>query len=171
MPTLLCYPEIDEMVKHSEIIERVSEITRRVIEGTNLELVEVKYLRERKKWVLQIYIDKPTGVTVEDCRWVSEELGRELDQLNLLSYAYFLEVSSPGLERVLSRKEDFKRFTGKKVEIRTQTLYRGKKKFTGILRGMEQDQVLLEEENGELFSFPVNEISLARLKFEWRGKP
>jgi len=159
------------MAKHSEVIGKVSEIIRRVIEGTDLELVEVKYLRERGKWVLQIYIDKPTGVTVEDCRWVNDEVGRELDQLDFLPYAYMLEVSSPGVERLLSRKEDFERFTGKKVEIRTQTLYRGKKKFTGILRGMEEDQVLLEEESGEIFSFPVKEISFARLKFEWRGKP
>lgn len=170
MPTLLCYREGKKMETRSDVIDRVSEITRRVIAGTNLELLEVKYLREGGKWILRLYIDKPTGVGVEDCQRVSEEVEKELDQYNFLSSPYVLEVSSPGIERVLNRRQDFERFTGRRVEIRTASVYPGKKKFVGILRGIDQDQVLLEEDGGETLSFPMKEISLVQLKFKWRGK-
>jgi ribosome maturation factor RimP len=158
------------METRSDVIDRVSEITRRVIAGTNLELLEVKYFRGGGKWILRLYIDKPTGIGVEDCQRVSAEVEKELDQYNFLSSPYVLEVSSPGIERVLNRRQDFERFTGRMVEIRTLSVYQGKKKFVGILRGIDQDQVLLEEDGGETLSFPMKELSLVRLQFKWRGK-
>ena len=98
---------------------RVEKITERlvmpIIQNENFELVDLEYKKEGSNWYLRIYIDKPGGITLDDCQKVSEQLGEELDREDPISENYFLEVSSPGLDRPLMKDSDFIRFAGEFV--------------------------------------------------------
>jgi ribosome maturation factor RimP len=111
---------------------------------------------------LRLYIDKPGGVTLEDCAAISRQLGDVLD-VNLSTVdTYNLEVSSPGPERPLGRPEDYERFKGAPAKIRTIRALNGQKNFTGILGGLAEDAVLLRI-NEQTLAIPLAEISMARL--------
>jgi len=108
-----------------------------------LELVHLEYLRDRGGRIMRLYIDKPGGVTLEDCAQVSRELSDVLDVRLPELGAYHLEVSSPGPNRPLSRAEDFERFRGRRAKIRTRTPIDGRKNFSGTLDGLADGAVRL----------------------------
>lgn len=136
-----------------------------IVRDSDLELVEVEYVKEASGWVLRVFLDKPTGVDLEDCRGVSEILDKKLDEEDPIPGPYSLEVSSPGLERPLKKLQDYERFSGRSVFIRTYRGLHGHKRFTGILRGLREQTVLLEWE-GEIIEIPLELIAKANLVME-----
>lgn len=143
----------------------VTDWTRDIVGGTELELVEVEYVKEPSGWILRVYIDKPGGVDLEDCRQVSEALDQKLDEEDPIPGPYFLEVSSPGLERPLKKRSDYERFAGRLVQIRTFSALHGRKRFEGVLGGLNGENVVLEW-GGETIEIPLELISKANLALE-----
>ena len=139
--------------------------TEPLLADVGLELVEIQYRREGQGWVLRFFIDKEGGVTIDDCAKASREIGSYLEVENLLEHAYTLEVSSPGLERPLRKREDFSRFAGRLVRIKMQESAEGQKIFIGILSRIEGDSVVLTQEENEVF-LDFDKITKARLMLE-----
>ena len=120
------------MAKHIE--EAVEAIVQEIVQDSNLEVVDVEYVKERD-WYLRVYLDKEGGIEIDDCQRVSETLEQILDEKDLLTEAYILEVSSPGLDRVLKKARDFEREQGKSVDVTFYAPVDGKKTWVGTLTG------------------------------------
>lgn len=115
-----------------------------LIEQESAELVDLSFHKEGPKWVLRVYLDKEGGITLDDCAYFSDRIGALLDDANLIERSYVLEVSSPGLDRVIKKDKDFTRFSGKAVTLRLKAPEEGQRNFKGILRGLREGKVLLE---------------------------
>src|ERR1700674_5876228 len=128
-------------------VDRVREIADRVAASTGLEIVEVELRGGGKARMLRIFIDKPGGVTHEDCANLSREVGTILDVEDVIPGAsYTLEVSSPGLDRKLLRPADYQRFTGSKVKLKTRNPVNGNQHFEGRLQSFHDGRLTLEVE-------------------------
>jgi len=127
-----------------------------------MELVEIQFRREGHGWVLRLFIDKEGGVAIDDCAAVSREIGAYLEVEDLIDHAYHLEVSSPGLERPLKKREDFVRFIGKLARIKLKEPVAGQRVLIGTLQGMEGEAVVLALD-GETVRVDMENISKARL--------
>ena len=114
------------------IVELVTDWVDEIIKGSDLELVDVEYVKESTGWILRVFLDKPGGIDLDDCQAVSAVLDKKLDQEDPIPGAYSLEVSSPGLERPLKKRADYERFAGRLVQIRTYSGVHGRKRFEGI---------------------------------------
>lgn len=147
------------------IVALVTDWTEEIISNSDLELVDVEYVKEQTGWVLRVFLDKPEGVDLDDCRSVSKKLDQKLDEEDPIPGSYSLEVSSPGLERPLKKALDYERFAGKKIQLRTYSGIHGRKRFEGILEGLEGDDVLLNWE-GETVEIPLGLIAKANLAIE-----
>lgn len=143
----------------------VYELSRPMIDSLGLELVDVEYVREGSEWYLRIYIDKSGGITHDDCEEVSNAVGSKLDELDPLPQNYFLEVSSPGVERPLKKEADFSRFTGSPVVIHTFAPVEGKKLWEGVLEGLVGGAVRISLGDRTL-DFPRDLISKVHLAFQ-----
>jgi len=154
------------MKDSSELIRRVRALAQPLVEAEGLELVGVEFQRERRGWVLRLYIDKEGGVTLADCEGVSHQLGDLLDVQDLIGHPYTLEVSSPGLDRPLTKEEDFIRFAGRLARVTTVQPLEGRRRFLGRLRGVREGQVLLEKGDGSVVAIPWGAIAKARLEIE-----
>ncbi len=150
----------------SEVPARVRRLAEPIVTDRGLDLVEVEFRRESHGWVLRIYIDKPGGITLEDCQQVSEEVSDHLDIEDLIDHPYHLEVSSPGLDRPLTRPADYVRFTGQAARIATRERLEGRHNFRGRLAGLQDDAVLLDLAEGGRASIPLALILRARLEPE-----
>lgn len=144
---------------------RTWELLLPIAEKLCITPVDVEYVKEAGEYYLRVFIDKEGGVTIGDCETVSRELNPLLDREDYISEAYVLEVSSPGLGRVIRRPRDFDYARGREVELRTYRPVNGKKDFIGILKEKEGKTVTLETEEGML-SFDQGDISVIRLTFE-----
>ena len=120
-----------------------------VIDRLGYELVGLDYRPQAGKGLLRVYIDAPAGVTLDDCERVSHQVSGLLDVEDPIQGAYILEVSSPGLDRPLFRPEDFSRFAGHRVRVQLHTLQEGRRKYTGVLRGLRGDTVVIDEDGHE----------------------
>jgi ribosome maturation factor RimP len=126
-------------------VDRVREIAERVAASSGLEIVEVELRGGGKARMLRIFIDKPGGVTHEDCANLSREVGTILDVEDVIPGAsYLLEVSSPGLDRKLIRPADYERFTGSRVKLTTRQPVNGSHHFEGRLESFQQGRLILE---------------------------
>jgi ribosome maturation factor RimP len=153
------------MISEETIIKKIEECLMPIIREGNLELVEVEFRPSGKRWLLRIYIDKEGGVTIDDCAWVSRELGIVLDVEDIVDHPYRLEVSSPGLARRLTRREDFVRYRGKRCRIITKESIAGRNEFTGEIRNITDDGVEISEKIG-IFTIPICAIKRAHLEIE-----
>ena len=156
-------------MEREEIIQKVWALAEPVVLSQGLELVDVEFQRERQGWVLRLYIDRidrPGGVTLGDCVKISEVLSDLLDAKDFIHHAYHLEVSSPGVDRPLKKPEDFHRFAGDKVKVQLREPLDGRRNFTGLLRGIENDEVLVEID-GQTFRLPRAQIKKAHIKYEF----
>lgn len=151
--------------RHS-IADRVQPLAEKAARRCDCELAWVEYLMVEGSWTLRVVIDSEDGVNVEDCAAVSRQLSTLLDVEDFISQAYNLEVSSPGLDRPLRSTEDFERFVGDKVRIKTAEKVRGQKVHRGILQGMNDGNVVVEGESGERLNLPLGVIAEARLEVE-----
>jgi ribosome maturation factor RimP len=144
------------------VARQVFEIAEPLCEAEGLELVFVEYHPEASGKVLRITIDKPGGITLDDCADVSRQLNDLID-VNIGDIgAYNLEVSSPGPERPIGKRSDFERFRGMKIKIQTVQPIDGQKNFTGLLRGMINEQVTLTIDD-KTVAIPYTAINKARL--------
>ena len=150
------------------ITSKIEEIARRVAEPEGLELVEVEVKGGGAQRFVRISIDKPEGVTHGDCELVSQQVGTILDVEDVVPGGrYTLEVSSPGVERKLSKPADYQRFQGKKAKITLRDPVEGRRNWDGTLAGFENGEVALEIEPGKIIRFPFEQVRKANLKFEW----
>lgn len=155
------------MSKREVYEQKTEEILQPIVEEHGFELVDVEYVKEGSNWYLRAYIDKPGGITVNDCETVSRKLSDILDEKDYIDDAYILEVSSPGLGRPLKKEKDFKRSLGEEVEIRAYRMIEKQKEFTGILRAYDETTVTIEMENGTEKTFEKGNIALIRLAFDF----
>jgi len=128
------------------IIRTIKEHCEPIVEELGYDLVELEYVKENNRYFLRFYIGKPEGITIDDCQIVSEQVGVKLDELDLIQDSYYLEVSSPGLDRPLETDKDLKRNKGKNVEISLYKNLDGKKKYTGELLDFTNDYVIIKED-------------------------
>jgi ribosome maturation factor RimP len=148
-----------------EVQRRVEEIADSLLRDEGLELVDLEYRREGRRWVLRLFIDKEGGVTVEDCATVSRELGDILDAKDAVPEAYVLEVSSPGLNRRVRKRKDFSRFAGRKVEVRLTAPQQGRRKIVGRILGVEGEAVVVAAPEAT-YSIALEDIARAILVYE-----
>lgn len=127
------------------------------------ELVGIEYHPSGKHSLLRVYIDKPDGVTVDDCSAVSYQVSGLLDVEDPVPGHYTLEVSSPGLDRPLFQAHDFERFAGHEVKVRMRFPVAGQRNFRGLLQGLQEQQVVIQEQDGKRVSLPLEQIEQARL--------
>jgi ribosome maturation factor RimP len=130
-----------------------------------LALAGVEVLGEGRRTVVRVSVESETGVNVEQCAEVAEELGRALDLHDPIPHAYTLEVASPGLDRPFFREADFHRFAGRKVEVTTYAPVDGRRRWKGRLLGLQGDQVALEVE-GQTVRLPLADVARARLSVD-----
>lgn len=147
--------------------QKTEELLQPIIEQYQFELVDVEYVKEGGSWYLRAYIDKPGGITVDDCETVSRALSDLLDEHDFIEEAYILEVSSPGLGRPLKKDKDFARSIGEEIEIRTFRAINHQKEFTGILKEYDKEKIVIEVENQETMEFDRADIALVRLAFDF----
>ncbi len=145
-----------------DIVERVKELLKPILEERGLKLVDVE-LTKGANPTLRIFIYNPEGTSIEDCEWVSRRIGALLDVEDLIPSSYILEVSSPGLERKLKHKEEFNIFKGRNIKIVTKCPIEEKTVFKGKLEGIQEDKVKIEEE-GKKIEIPFEDISKAKLE-------
>lgn len=143
--------------------QRTEELLLPIVEGHGFELVDVEYVKEGGNWYLRAYIDKPGGITVDDCEVVSRTFSDILDEKDYIEDSYIFEVSSPGLGRPLKKEKDFQRSIGEEVEIRTYRAIDRQKEFIGILKEYDKDTVTIEYEDETTQVFDRSDIALIRL--------
>ena len=155
------------MSKRETYEQKTEELLLPIVEEYRFELVDVEYVKEGSNWYLRAYIDKPGGITVDDCEEVSRRLSDLLDEKDFIEEAYILEVSSPGLGRPLKKDKDFARSIGEEVEIRTYKAIDHEKEFTGVLKSFDKDTIVIELEDNEIMNFARDNIALVRLAFDF----
>jgi ribosome maturation factor RimP len=145
-----------------EFISSLWKLIEPILEPEGIELVEVEFKPEAGRWVLRLYIDTFRGVTLDDCELVSRQVSAMLDMKDPIEQAYTLEVSSPGVNRVLRREKDFVAHAGSPVRIRTRRKVGGQRNFQGTLKGVENSMIILDVD-GERIDIDPDDIEKARL--------
>lgn len=150
----------------SKITDIVTALAEPVVAACGCELWDVEYLKEAGAWYLRVYIDKPGGVSIDDCETVSRALDPILDENDPIEQSYTFEVSSAGAERALKRPSDFERFLGSLVEVRLYSAVDGSKQAVGHLRGYDNGDVTVEV-NGQDKTFEKSKVAAVRLRIEF----
>ena len=156
---------------------KITDLTKELLGGflvqNGLELYDIEYVKEGHDWFLRVYIDKAEDagteegeryVGIDDCELVSRFLSERLDEEDPIEQNYYLEVSSPGLERELKKEADYRRFAGETVAVSLYTAYEGRKKYEGTLLGLE-DGVLLLETPAKRVEIPFDRVAKTKLVF------
>jgi ribosome maturation factor RimP len=150
------------------VLEKVQAIAERVAASEKLEVVDVQLLGGGAHRVLRLFIDKPEGVTHSDCELVSQQVGTILDVEDVIPGGrYTLEVSSPGVERKLSRPADFERFMGQKIRVILREPLDDRRQWIGKLASFADGMITLEPVSGPTVQFPLAQVEKANLKYEW----
>ncbi len=150
----------------SKVKETVEKLALPIVEELGLEIVDIEYVKEGKNWFLRVFIDKETGVDIEECGLVSERLSEKLDEVDPIPHNYYLEVSSPGAERPLKKPADFERSIGKNVYIKTYEPINGEKIFEGVLKAFDGVNVTLDvrvKNRTKTVDIPYDKVAQARL--------
>lgn len=150
------------MAKKENTAQIVTALLSPIINNSQVELVDVEFVKEGSTWYLRIYIDKEGGVTIDDCEAISRLAESCLEEKDPISQAYILEVSSPGLDRPLKKESDFQKYKDSLVEIKLYQPQEGKKDFTAKLLGLQDEKVFVSIEGQEM-SFARKEIASIRL--------
>ena len=150
----------------ASIEEKVESLIKEKIQGLGYELYDVQYAKEGKDYFLRVFIDKEDGIDLNDCEKVSNEINPLLDEKDFIKEMYFLEVSSPGIERVLRKDEHLKDSIGKEIEVKLFKPIEKQKEFVGTLEDYNEEKIILGfEENEEKIEIERKNISLMKLKF------
>jgi len=145
----------------SKVEAQVEGLMAEILSGTDYELVDVEYVKERD-WYLRVFVDKAGGIDLDDCQSLSEKLGARLDSSDIIGGAYILEVSSPGIDRILKKDRDFVREAGKVVDVTLYAPLDGKKFFTGELVGRDENFLRLKD-----ITLPRDKVAQVRLHIDF----
>ena len=151
-----------------KVTDLVEEIAAPFLDEIGLELYHTEFLKEGRDWFLRVYIDKKEGqeeeyVSTDDCEKVSRFLSDELDRIDPIEQNYYLEVSSPGLDRELLRDRDFVRFAGRLVDLSLYKAVNGQKAYQGVLVGLTDDQIVIKDETDAELRFDRAQVAKTRL--------
>ena len=147
----------------SKVETKVEELMAEILTDTVYELVDVEYVKEGREWYLRVFVDKDGGIDLDDCQNLSEKLGARLDAENFINGAYILEVSSPGIDRILKKDKDFIREAGKVVDVTLYAPLDGKKLFVGELESRDEKFLHLKD----IEPLPREKIALVRLHIDF----
>ena len=150
----------------ASIEERVESLLESTINNLGYELYDVEYAKEGKDYFLRIFIDKESGIDLNDCEKVNDEINDLLDQADYIKEQYFLEVSSPGIERVLRKDKHLEANIGSLVEVKLFKPIDKKKVLQGILKEFSKDNIVIEVEDGDL-EISRKDISVIKTVYEW----
>jgi ribosome maturation factor RimP len=148
------------------VAERVHELAEQTAIDHGVELVHTEVAGPEGRPVVRVFIDKPGGVTHDDCSEVSHHLGTVLDVEDFIHSAYTLEVSSPGLERSLYKAADYERFAGYPAKIKSRVAIKGQRNFRGRIIGMAGDSVVFDDRTSGRVKIPVTDIAKANLEID-----
>lgn len=155
-------------VERNGLLEKINELGEQAAAGTGIEIAEIQLRGAGKARLLRVYIDKPEGVTHGDCELISERLGGLLDAEDTIpGEGYTLEVSSPGVERKLSKPRDFERVVGQKIRLALREPIEGRQRFEGKLAGFSGNALEVEIAPAQTLHIPLDQVQKANLKFEW----
>lgn len=154
-------------MSNKSLINKIREHCEPIIEELGYDLVDLEYVKENNENYLKFYIGKPEGITIDDCQRVSEVVGDKLDELDPIKESYFLEVSSPGLDRPLKTDKDLKRNLGKEIEISLYKSLEGKKKYVGELIGFTDSNIKIMMDNSEEKEIERDIISNIKLSLKF----
>jgi ribosome maturation factor RimP len=146
----------------SKITDKVTELARPVVEEEGCSLWDVEYVREAGTWYLRIFIDKDGGIDLDDCEAVTDLINDPLDELDPISEPYFLEVSSPGVERNLKCAAHFESAIGEKIRVKTFVKIENSKEWVGTLVSFNEDAIVLDTA-GKQIEFPFDKIAKANI--------
>jgi len=165
------------VIDKEEVVAKIVEIAERVADPEGIEIVDVQLLGAGRGRLLRIFIDRPAapdapdrphGVSHADCEFISQQVGTILDIEDVIpGDSYTLEVSSPGLERKLSKAKDFERFVGQKAKVVLREPVENQRRWEGKLAGISEGIVALEPAAGRIIHFPLDQVQKANLKFDW----
>ena len=151
-------------MKALEIVDRVKAVVEPELESLGIEIVDLEYKREPVGQVLRFYIDKPEGINLDNCAAASEVISRLLDESDVVQSGYILEVSSPGIERRLTKPAHFIRFIGSKAVVKLYIARDGRKRFAGVLVKADDSGFSLDTDDG-VVDFEYGQVSKANLVF------
>ena len=151
----------------ASIEEKVENLVRPIIENIGYEVYDIEYLKEGKDYFLRIFIDNPKGITIEDCEKVNDAIKDKLDEEDYIKQQYFLEVSSPGVERILRKDKHLEQNIGKEINI---NLFKkdneGNKNYKGILKSYSSEEIIIKQESKEIRIERKN-ISQIKTIYNW----
>ena len=150
-----------------EIMNKVIDICNPIVESLDFELVDIEYIKEFGSYYLRVYIDKLGGITLDDCQKFSQLLSDILDKDDPITNAYYLEVSSPGLDRPLKTDQDLNRNIGKEIEVSLYKPFDGIKLYEGKFKEFNNESLIIINEVDELINIPRDIISLIKLALKF----
>jgi ribosome maturation factor RimP len=164
MPIFCLYFQYVVVVKNNmaSVQESITQMLDPVVASLGFELWGVEYIAQGRQSVLRIYIDKEEGISVDDCAIVSRQAGSVLDVEDPIKSEYTLEVSSPGMDRPLFQLKHYQSSIGERIALRLRMAFEGRRKFTGLLKGIEDEQIILEVDNEE-YVLPYESIDKANI--------
>jgi ribosome maturation factor RimP len=148
------------------IADRIDKIAVKAAADNGVEFVHSEIVGSKRNMTVRIYIDKPQGVTLEDCSIVSRAIEDVIDADDFIPTPYVLEVSSPGLERPLFSVQDFEKFTGRKAKVKTSETIDGQANFTGKIAFVEGSEIVIEDKTNGTVRIPFDKVAKANLKVD-----
>src|SRR3989338_593132 len=145
-------------------LESIEQFLNPLLSSMGYELVDVQWVTDNHGRTLRILVDRESGITLDHCSSLSREIGTNLDVQDFIPGKYYLEISSPGLDRPLKKKNDFKRFLGHTIYLQTKSPIEGRSRYKGLLEMVQEDKVLLEIDHKEYW-VPFEEIAKANLVY------
>lgn len=153
-------------MERDSIAEKIDKIAAGAAKESGVEFVHSEIVGSKRNMTVRIYIDKPEGVTIEDCSTVSRSIEAVIDAEDFIPSSYVLEVSSLGLDRPLFSLADFEKFAGKKAKVKTAGAINGQANFNGRILSVEDDQIVFEDKTNGTVTIPYSEVVKANLKVD-----
>ncbi len=154
-------------MKKVEVEKLVETLINPILQNEKFELIDIEFTKEGPHRYLRVFIDKIGGITLDDCQKVSEQLSEKLDEEDPIEENYFLEISSPGLDRPLKKTKDFERFKGENIEVRLYQPMDNKKVFEGELVGSDNNVITIKIDNKNLVEIPREKIAITKLAIKF----
>lgn len=157
---------MEKLDNQQKIIEKIEKIVTPVVNEMGLSLVDIEYMQDGGYWYVRIYVENLKGeITLEECAAISGKIDEDVDKL--IEQRFFLEVSSPGIERPLKKIEDFIRFKGEKIKVSLKHKINDKKSFEGIITECKDNIIFLEIEEENIIEIPFSEVKKANIIYEF----
>lgn len=151
-------------MKNDALVTQIYEMVKPISDELNYEIYHIEYVKENGEYYLRIYIEKEGSITLSDCEALSRRVSDLMDEKDPIPEAYFLEVSSPGLNRTLFTETHYKRFVGREVMVKLTKAVEGKKSIKGILKEVNEENIIVEADT--LISIPKEKVKSANIEGE-----